>query len=515
MILVCQALAQNPLAGLPSAPGAHVAQIEALGDNEWLNLGSPAADPQWGKGRGRSWGGYMAYAADLEGAFLAGQGKHGYIKPDGRYDDIFFYDVNANQWTCIFPGVNSNTFVSDINAGNLKMRDDGQLTDRDGQPVPLSYNGHSYKSYTYAAGLRRWVTVICASGIGGDQYSASMQWYIDGSALLSAQMAGKTDSASGTPFFYNVESGEFERFHFNPLSSGAQGRANVFYLESKQKLWYYDGPAATLRLGDFTTRRWTSAGASGTGPSGIDVGGCYDGKRDRIYLGASGYGPSGQQDKVFIYDVASNAWSSASIGRTFTTSNYGAVLYDSINDRVLEVNRDPVTVRVFDPETWALEATLTAPAGVANPSACWHAFYSPALNAHFIYQAGDSDDRGVMWAYRYKRGNTKREAKAKAEVKGSLCVSPNPFKSMVTINVRGQKPASTRQSRRGGPEARGQKVVIRVCDVTGQTVFHLASGLWSLASGITWNASALPAGVYIAQVAMNGRTFSKRMILIK
>ena len=35
---------KGPLAELPSKPGAHVEQIKALGDNEWLNLGAPAAD---------------------------------------------------------------------------------------------------------------------------------------------------------------------------------------------------------------------------------------------------------------------------------------------------------------------------------------------------------------------------------------------------------------------------------------------------------------------------------------
>jgi hypothetical protein len=34
---------------------------------------------------------------------------------------------------------------------------------------------------------------------------------------------------------------------------------------------------------------------------------------------------------------------------------------------------------------------------------CLNAFYSPQLNAHFIHAAGDSQDNGVMWVYRYKR----------------------------------------------------------------------------------------------------------------
>ena len=47
---------KGPLAELPSKPGAHVEKIKALGDNGWLKLGAPAADPKWGKARGSSWG---------------------------------------------------------------------------------------------------------------------------------------------------------------------------------------------------------------------------------------------------------------------------------------------------------------------------------------------------------------------------------------------------------------------------------------------------------------------------
>src|SRR5262245_24409981 len=89
--------AKGHLAGLPSAEGPHIAKIRALGDNEWLNLGKPAPDPQYGPGRGRSWGARMPLAPDLKGAFLGGLGPHGFYKPDQRLlDDIFFYDINAH-----------------------------------------------------------------------------------------------------------------------------------------------------------------------------------------------------------------------------------------------------------------------------------------------------------------------------------------------------------------------------------------------------------------------------------
>ena len=68
---------KGPLAELPSKPGQHIAQIKALGVNEWLKLGAPAADPKWGKARGSSWGAKaLILTPDKRGAFLFGEGVH-------------------------------------------------------------------------------------------------------------------------------------------------------------------------------------------------------------------------------------------------------------------------------------------------------------------------------------------------------------------------------------------------------------------------------------------------------
>ena len=142
----------GPLAGLPSKPGAHLAKIKALGDNKWLNLGSPKADPKWGTACGRSWSSKMPHAPGLGGAFLHGQGVHGYIKPNGRFmDTIWFYDLYAHRWICIYPGTDTKNFVADIKKGKLKLNGDGQLVDAKGQPVPFSsIAGHSYQDHAYA-----------------------------------------------------------------------------------------------------------------------------------------------------------------------------------------------------------------------------------------------------------------------------------------------------------------------------------------------------------------------------
>ena len=33
----------------------------------------------------------------------------------------------------------------------------------------------------------------------------------------------------------------------------------------------------------------------------------------------------------------------------------------------------------------------------------FNAFFDPELNAYFVHAATDSEDNGLMWAYRYKR----------------------------------------------------------------------------------------------------------------
>ena len=123
---------EGPLAELPSKLGEHLAKIKALKQGEWLELGPPKADPKWGRARGRSWTAKMPLAPKLRGAFLFGQGVHGYVKPNGHYmDDLWFYDINAHRWICCYPGANTNTLKLSINK-------DGFETNGDGEPIPVA-----------------------------------------------------------------------------------------------------------------------------------------------------------------------------------------------------------------------------------------------------------------------------------------------------------------------------------------------------------------------------------------
>src|SRR5262245_7027616 len=144
---------RGPLADLPSRPGPHVEKVKALGSNQWLALGQPAADPAWGRARGRSWCAAMPVVPELGGAFLYGEGVHGYTKPDGRYmDDLWLYDVNAHRWVCCYPG-------ADTKALDLTVNADGFEATRDGEPVPVAQQVHGYSMNTYDTDRRRFLSM--------------------------------------------------------------------------------------------------------------------------------------------------------------------------------------------------------------------------------------------------------------------------------------------------------------------------------------------------------------------
>ena len=45
-----------------------------------------------------------ALGSRVRGAFLFGEGIHGYTKPDGHYmDDLWFYDIQGHRWICCYP----------------------------------------------------------------------------------------------------------------------------------------------------------------------------------------------------------------------------------------------------------------------------------------------------------------------------------------------------------------------------------------------------------------------------
>lgn len=408
MVLDCLAVAKEPTAAeltkerkgplrsLPGPLGPHLARIKVLGDNSWLSLGSPKPDPKWGKAPGRSWGAKMAYAADLRGAFLYGEGVHGYVKPDGHYmDDCWFYDINAHRWMCIYPG-------ADVNALALEINDDGFEVDKDGQPIPVAQMVHGYEALTYDTDLKKFMFVSCEHSYWKKHLARRSKWL-------------KPLTAHAGPWFYDTAAGRWERHRLTAPGAPQHSYGSVLiYLSSKkQSFLYYRGGAVWFY--DHVAKRWINAPVKGPNPPfGIDGTACYDSKRERIYIGGGNYPIAPTPNALWIYELSTNTWINpnpkGSRMRHYGT-NVATMHYDSANDVVVlimhEKKRESRGVNIYDPKTNAWnEAPLALPAEV--PGQCWNAFYDPELNLHFFHLARDSTPDGVIWVYRYKRAKKDR-----------------------------------------------------------------------------------------------------------
>jgi len=390
---------QGPLAELPSKPRAHVEKIKALGDDEWLNLGAPAADPEWGKARGRSWCAPMPYAPDLGGGFLYGEGVHGYTKPDGHYmDDLWFYDANAHRWVGVYPGYDTK------NPPELSVNADGFEAIKDGEPVPIAAPGHGYGMSTYDPDAHRFASFPASADYWGPAMPKRKEFLRENGKKLNTTHA--------SPWFYDTAAAKWART--KTLTPGpAPGFGGLLvYLPTKKQFWCFNKGAS---LYDPAANKWTASAAKERAPTGIDFGSCYDSKRDRIYVcGGSYRGPYAKDEgKVYAYDAKTDSWSNppdrGDVPPVFAT-NYACVHYDTAADRVLCVvyGAKKTGVFVFDPSTGAWdEKSLPFPAKGPSLSLSWNGFYSPGLNAHFFHVAGDSRDDGTIWVYRYKRAEKK------------------------------------------------------------------------------------------------------------
>src|SRR5438128_495711 len=191
LLFISSAQAQSPSSLLPSKESAHIQNLKDLPDNTWLNLGPPLPDPKYGKARGHAWGARMPYAPDLRGAFLFGEGVHGYVKPDGRYmDDLWLYDLNAHRWLCLYGGADTKTL-------NLHLNQDGFETDENNHPIPVAQLVHSYENLTYDTDLHRFLFMPCP----GDYWKKSL------GPLRNQWLKDQTKLTNATPWVYDATAG--------------------------------------------------------------------------------------------------------------------------------------------------------------------------------------------------------------------------------------------------------------------------------------------------------------------
>lgn len=383
---------KGPLAELPSAPGAHLDKVKALADDGWVNLGAPAADAQWGRALGRSWSPKMAFAPDLCGAFLSGEGTHGWVNPKTKrqMDDFWFYDINGHRWVCVYPG----TKVENMDA-NYTLDPNGFTATKDGELVPMALLVHAYEMLTYDTDLKRFTFVGhgCLYGKGAE-WAHAKKYKVAGSPWYFDPRAGVWGRQPTTGPYINHGS-------YTDLFIYVPSKRQSFYHaigSSRHHSYFYD--AATNQWSEVKTN-WTEGRPAPAGRSPFDGGNvtaCHDSKRDRIYIG---FGRA-----LAYFDVKTSTWVLPKATGDFDLrSGHDATMnYDTANDRVVVITLGKSgKVHVYDPDA---NTFTTTPTPVPKEIRQLNGFYDPTTNAHFVHAATDNNE-GVMWAYRYKSGKAK------------------------------------------------------------------------------------------------------------
>ncbi len=340
----------------------------------------------------------MCPAPELGGAFIAGQGVHAYVKPDGHYqDDIFFYDANAHRWICCYPG-------SDVRNLTLTVDANGFETDSTGQPVPVAWCGHMYNDITYNGDLRALVFLDNGDPYWQKPLARRTAW------LDAAKAQGRRMAPAAVPFYYNTLTARFERrVCTGQVPRHSYGRALLYIPALKKSFYWPGGGQATVYFHDAAADTWTKVEPKGDKPPfGMDYNACYDPTRQRVYVGGGSY-PSAKspQDALFYYDLKADTWTNAQAANARLggmQNNICVFTYDAASDRIVALyhggSQELQGVHVYDPAAnrWADPSPL--PANGPAVRATWSGYYDAALNAHFVHAAGDSTDNGTMWAYR-------------------------------------------------------------------------------------------------------------------
>jgi hypothetical protein len=385
------------LAGLPSSPGPHVKRIQALGDNEWFDQGSPGPDPKWGKALGRSYSPRMVYLPKQRAGFLAGQGVHGGMKKGGIYqDEVFAYDINAHRWICIYPG-------SDVTNLTLRLDRHGFEVNDKGEHVPVAILGHGHHLFTYDSDQNKLVIIPLGNTWWDKAFPRRKEWLDDRASawLRNPRHPWLYDPATGRWEHRFVEGdGPGPRQYFSAVEY-LPSKKRTFFLDRGCKVWLYDGVA----------NAWTTGETPAKPLGGYDWNGCLDTRRERVFVG--------QSKDLLAYDARTGEWKMCAAppaGAFFGNSTTNTMTYDAANDVVVlgmmhrgsgiaRENQGKGRLYFYRPgsDTWEKRSTpLPSWSGVVN------AFYDPDLNAHFFHVARDSMADGTIFVYRY-RGSRKTE----------------------------------------------------------------------------------------------------------
>ena len=335
----------------------------------------------------------MAFSKALGGAFLFGEGIHGWFNNiNGRYmDGLWFYDVNAHRWVNMYPGTDTRSPPA------LRVTEDGFEGNSENRPVPIATMVHGYEMTAWDSARQ-----IFFSMPNHHSYFAKA---LPGVAAFRAQNKMRLNRSAASPWMFDPWNRKWHRLKTSTASPGS-GYGNVLmYIPSKQRLLFYRPKRMYFYDPDKNTWREASPGGPAP-PFGIDPTACHDPKRDRMYIGGGAYPVARGPNALWIYEVGAHRWADPKPngvpGSNHFGTNVAIMACDSRKDRVylFRYRGKARGVYVYDAKrnAWGPEPSSLPGFWANGPTAS--GFFHPGLGVQFIFVAHDSRDNGRVIVYR-------------------------------------------------------------------------------------------------------------------
>ncbi|PCJ57661.1 MAG: hypothetical protein COA79_15560 [Planctomycetota bacterium] len=385
----------NSLHHLPTKPGPHIKKIKAMGNNTWLNIGQAKADPKWGTARGRGYSTKMAYSGNLEAAFFCGTGVHGArvtsVDKTSQHhmDDLWAYDVNNHEWVCLYPGANVKTL-------DLKLNEHGFEVTKEEESQPVAYLSHAYNQVTFIPDTNQYMILYRPNPWWTKNLPQREKWLER--KKRGSNDFGKLNISTRHPIFYNVKEAKWERRFIKSQTEGKDiappGMGVLEYIPKMKKLVYI--AQGSVVYFDPFKNEWFKPKIKRISYA-YDSVGCYDSKRERIYIAKGTF--------FGYFDLKLEVWVKVKGKNQKEQFKSKPMTFDTASGVIIFFTGKTLIIYNPDSNKWTQGATHFPgkKRWARNPHT---SFYSKKYNVHYFYAAQSANARwnsGAFWqVYRYK-----------------------------------------------------------------------------------------------------------------
>ena len=207
---------------------------------------------------------------------------------------------------------------------------------------------------------------------------------------------------------------------------------------------------------------------------------------------------------MLVYDLTKTPltgqeWTTTG-GTDFISGGAVGIDYDPVSDKLVGYNGGAIYALDIDTKVWTSYSPSPAPSTPIGYGAYGRWRYAPDVNAFIFVTANVADN---IFFYKFTAGGPARiDGKTMPSAQSNPCfkISPNPLNSRARISFQGNAEEFRRAS-------------LLIYDLQGSLIADLSKNVGS--RDISWNAAAIPAGIYVVALKTKTGLYTQKCLIAK